>query len=448
MHDAASADPPALSTLPAPLESGTRLVSEEPASVVAWGVTWLALREREGVRSVKDDRGRWTTHVAGEEWAQKRLRDVTKPEAREWFAKMCTKKGATPGHKRRKDLAANTIQNTLNLVRRAFEDAIELGYIPSEENVFEGLKIRRSRKARTEEAWTVVLPNKLEGSLRAVRMPERAIVAVAIGTCARQGELWGLRLTDVQMNETSGVLILRHGGAGGKGPTKGGRVRRIPLFGMAFRAMQQWLSQLEAYCPKNPLGLVFPRPDGRVRPKGAPRWFDAVSKFVGESVRWHDLRHTGATLMLAGWLEGPTKPTALEDLQLLLGHASITMTERYAHWLDGHRLMLGADVKPLVMGIFGATFEGRTRDLRFTKPERAPGQPVARKRNRSAPSDQRVVSASVANESAPAVAAPSETTEARFARIVRELGSLPIPERRRILVALRGWFVGPEEGSP
>ena len=44
-------------------------------------------------------------------------------------------------------------------------------------------------------------------------------------------------------------------------------------------------------------------------------------------IRWHDLRHTAATLLLSRGVH----PTLVQHL---LGHASITMTlDRYSHWM-------------------------------------------------------------------------------------------------------------------
>jgi len=45
-------------------------------------------------------------------------------------------------------------------------------------------------------------------------------------------------------------------------------------------------------------------------------------------VRWHDLRHTCASSLVAAWW-GPA--WRLELVREVLGHSSITVTERYAH---------------------------------------------------------------------------------------------------------------------
>jgi integrase len=77
-------------------------------------------------------------------------------------------------------------------------------------------------------------------------------------------------------------------------------------------------------------GLVF------ATSKGTPldaqniinRHFKPLLRRVGlPEIRWHDLRHTCATLLLSRG----THPTYV---QKLLGHASVQLTlDRYSHWM-------------------------------------------------------------------------------------------------------------------
>ena len=58
------------------------------------------------------------------------------------------------------------------------------------------------------------------------------------------------------------------------------------------------------------------------------RHFKPLLKAAGlPPIRWHDLRHTCATLLLA-------RNVNPKLVQHLLGHVSITMTlDRYSHWI-------------------------------------------------------------------------------------------------------------------
>ena len=58
------------------------------------------------------------------------------------------------------------------------------------------------------------------------------------------------------------------------------------------------------------------------------RHFKPLLKGAGlPNIRWHDIRHACATLLLS-------RGTHPKLVQHLLGHASITMTlDRYSHWM-------------------------------------------------------------------------------------------------------------------
>ena len=62
----------------------------------------------------------------------------------------------------------------------------------------------------------------------------------------------------------SGPLVVRFGSQGKK--PKNGKMRRVPLFGVALAAAKRWLDVLPTYAVQNELGLVFPTPSGTRRP--------------------------------------------------------------------------------------------------------------------------------------------------------------------------------------
>ena len=125
-----------------------------------------------------------------------------------------------------------------------------------------------------------------------------ALVTVALHTGMRRGELVGLVWSRVDFSR--GVIQLDK--------TKAGRRREIPM----NRAVYDALSAL-------------PKTGERVFPSTYRTAFDhAVSRAKITGFVFHDLRHT-----FASWLTMKGRP--LKEVSELLGHSSVSMTERYAH---------------------------------------------------------------------------------------------------------------------
>jgi integrase len=78
-------------------------------------------------------------------------------------------------------------------------------------------------------------------------------------------------------------------------------------------------------------GLVFDRGDGdKVHPDSVSKAFGRLAQAAGvRQIRFHDLRHTSASIML---LSG-TNPKVVSER---LGHATVGFTlDRYSHLLPG-----------------------------------------------------------------------------------------------------------------
>jgi hypothetical protein len=75
---------------------------------------------------------------------------------------------------------------------------------------------------------------------------------------------------------------------------------------------------------------MWPTPRGARRQRGKTYGFRKHLKAAGivRAVRWHDLRHTCASSLVAGWWGNVWR---LEFVRDLLGHSSVTVTEIYAH---------------------------------------------------------------------------------------------------------------------
>jgi integrase len=154
--------------------------------------------------------------------------------------------------------------------------------------------------------------------------PYGNLVRFACLTGMRQGELFALR--DRALDLGRGTVVVEAGARDGKlVPTKTAAGRRqVRLSGESVRVLRE---QFLARTP-NELGLVFPTPNGAVWRKDnfMSRVFrPAVRRANLAPLRFHDLRHTYAALMVAAGAHPKL-------LQAQLGHTSINVTlNTYGH---------------------------------------------------------------------------------------------------------------------
>jgi integrase len=149
-----------------------------------------------------------------------------------------------------------------------------------------------------------------------------AAVRVASYAGLRLGELLALRWRDV--NFAGSVLhVDRALSAGKETTTKSGRGRNVPLTDQAVAALDG-LSRRENFTSAD--DLVFCNSLGRTLDGAALRRpFERARDATGlRPLRWHDLRHTFGSLLVAGGVD-------LVSVKDAMGHARITTTERYLH---------------------------------------------------------------------------------------------------------------------
>jgi integrase len=227
---------------------------------------------------------------------------------------------------RSQGLADATIHGAHRVLRRALRLAVQwrlLTRSPMER--VESPPAGRPRVAH----W---MPAQVRAFLEAVRDHRwSSLYAVAAFTGARQGELLGLRWEDVDLER--GTVTFRRSlqWVTGQGfvetPAKTpASVRRVHLAPTARAALVAHRDRLLA--AGQPLtGYVWSTASGRpVSARNLVRHFRQVAERLGlPPIRFHDLRHTAATLML---LEGVPDRVVAE----LLGHADPSLTKRvYQH---------------------------------------------------------------------------------------------------------------------
>jgi integrase len=168
-----------------------------------------------------------------------------------------------------------------------------------------------------------------------------ALYVLAVQTGMRQGELLALKWEDVDVN--GGVIrirrtLVRNGGriALGEPKTKGSR-RTIYLTDAAVEALKAHLEQQLADIERlgdlySDHGLVFTSGVGTlINPSNLRRRsFKPLLQRAGlPQIRFHDLRHTCATLLLS-------RNVHPKYVQELLGHATVAITlDTYSHMIPG-----------------------------------------------------------------------------------------------------------------
>jgi len=279
----------------------------EGVTLTQFGAGFLDRRERAGVRGIAQDRARWKLYVDGDVLGALPVSTLARRDVLEWLDRLT-------------HLAFQTRCNALNLLRVALQEAVDrelLGMNPARD-----IRVHRAARATATDGLDGVLtPTEQRALVAQVPEAERAVVVFALCTGLRQSEQWWLRWEDVREDH----IIVRRS-AGGL-PPKGGKPRIVPLLPAALAA-------LRSLPRRGP--WVFTAPRGGRRKHGNPPtgWHAWVADAIGRRVRWHDLRHTCATSLLAGWWSPDGKRWALSDVSKLLGHSSVQVTERYARKLE------------------------------------------------------------------------------------------------------------------
>lgn len=159
-----------------------------------------------------------------------------------------------------------------------------------------------------------------------------ALFVLAIASGMRQGELFGLQPDDVDLTE--GIITVRHSLEEIKGQlrlkapkSKSGR-RQIAIPPIAVKALQSYLD-LHAI----PGEAFFTDTQGKFLRKSnfERRVWKPIRKAAGipESVTFHDLRHTSASMLIRANVHAKV-------IQERLGHSSIKLTmDNYGHLMAG-----------------------------------------------------------------------------------------------------------------
>jgi integrase len=183
-------------------------------------------------------------------------------------------------------------------------------------------------------------------------MPERFQPMILLGAwCAlRFGEVVELRRKDVNLSE--GVVHVRRGAARIKGgweiggPKSDAGVRNVTIPPHVLPMIKSHLGS--GHMGAGAEALLFPPKSGgeekRLQPSTFNRHFyNARAKAKRDDLRFHDLRHTGATMAAQ---TGAT----LAELMARIGHSTPAAAMRYQHAAEGRDAAIAAAMSELAKG--------------------------------------------------------------------------------------------------
>jgi site-specific recombinase XerD len=269
-------------------------------------------------------------------------------------------------HLESRGLAANTINQQLAAVRRLAHEAADSGLLSPELAAgisrVKGVKQLgfRSGNWLSAEQSSEVLKHAYGDGMRAKR--DYAMLAMLFGCGLRRSELVGLELDEVQMRQAHWAVVDLIG--------KGGHIRTVPIPEWVKAALDQWTAAAGVR-----EGRIF-----RAVARTGKVWGNGISQNVVwyvvktcceraglEHIAPHDLRRSCAKLCHDSGGE-------LEQIQFLLGHASVQTTERYLGCKQnlGHPVNdlfdLRTDVQPQEKDVECVTAKGSTPVEKVSRP--------------------------------------------------------------------------------
>ncbi|MGH6634755.1 MAG: site-specific integrase [Gammaproteobacteria bacterium] len=171
-------------------------------------------------------------------------------------------------------------------------------------------------------------PPEINALLAASEGRWRIIILAAVLTGLREGELLGLSWGDIDWN-TRQIYVRRTYSAGRfNTPKTASSRRKVDMPSQLVTELKRW--KLE--CPPGERDLVFP--SGAGNPENHSNllrrgFYPALRRAGLRKIRFHDLRHTYASLLIANGEN-------IKRIQESLGHSSCQITlDTYSHLLPG-----------------------------------------------------------------------------------------------------------------
>ncbi len=249
--------------------------------------------------------------------------------------------------RRSEGMQLGTLKKVLVTLGQILAYAVRHGYA-MQNPVRDAERPRGNGLESTDKGIRVLAPSQIAAFLEAVDdVKYRTLFLLALMSGARQGELLGLKWGDVDW-KNSQIRIQRtfNNLAWYETKTKASN-RRIDLGPAMMTELKKW----RLACPHSELDLVFPNKAGQPldHKNMVSRQFMPALRAAGiDKIRFHDLRHTYASLMIE---QGEN----IKYIQTQLGHSSPTVTLNvYAHLMKATNQEAPSRLEDTIFKNFGS----------------------------------------------------------------------------------------------
>lgn len=235
----------------------------------------------------------------------------------------------------------STLKQKVTMLKTALDAAVRAGLIPN--HPLRDITISRESERFVPGFWEPEDARKFLAHRKAAGDPLYLVWHLAIVTGMRRGELHGLRREDVDLER--GQLHVRRQRTDVRGvvhervlKTAGSdRTITLDLETVAMLAGHTWTSDYLVTDPATGRPYAYLRGFDRA-------WHLAVEHANVPRIRFHDLRHTSASLLADAGV-----PVA--SAQRRLGHMGADMTKRYTHALESRDREVADAIGSIVAGL-------------------------------------------------------------------------------------------------
>lgn len=273
-----------------------------------WFVVYA--QNHKSASSLKRDQGMLRNYLLPA-FGSMELKNLNQRMIEEWFSRLC---GSG-------NLSSKSCNHTLGLLKKILGDGERWGFIPRN---FAAFTRKKSLPPATFTFWSLDEIRQYFGywSFQEDQHRILPVVKTALYTGLRRGELAALKWDHVDLD--AGFICVQDSycriAKKTRGTTKSNKIRRVPI----NTVLHHHLTELKTITARS--DYVHPFFNLDLYNREFKR--SAIQAGV-RTVRFHDLRHTFASHFVMGGGN-------VYDLQKILGHSSVQVTEIYAHLAPEH----------------------------------------------------------------------------------------------------------------